>query len=117
MLQQDPDGVVRRSETPLSPFFSNIFYKNDNNFLSLIVDDYSFPVDETFSLSYDNSNNIGILNIQNQKKTISINYDSSAKPFISTLHYSEEEEDANFGLWLLNVLNSQERKEILLNNW
>jgi len=36
-LQQDPDGVVRRSETPLSPFFSNIFYKNDNGHFKVIT--------------------------------------------------------------------------------
>ena len=36
---------------------------------------------------------------------------------VSTQFYSESEEDADFGLWLHNVLSSPERGKIVLNRW
>jgi hypothetical protein len=36
---------------------------------------------------------------------------------VSTIYYSEDDEDADFGLWISNVLNSEERKQIFLNGW
>lgn len=36
---------------------------------------------------------------------------------VSTQFYSEDEEDADFGLWLTNVLNSDERRKMALYSW
>ena len=36
---------------------------------------------------------------------------------VSTQFYSEDEEDADFGLWLTNVLGSEERREIVIQSW
>ncbi len=47
-------------------------------------------------------------------KTIA--YNNSELP-VSTQFYSEDEEDADFGLWLTNVLNSEERREIVIQSW
>jgi len=41
----------------------------------------------------------------------------NARPSISTLTYSEDEEDADFGLWLHNVLASDERRRIVIGRW
>jgi hypothetical protein len=36
---------------------------------------------------------------------------------VDTPYYSEDPEDADFGLWLRNVLHSPERKRILAETW
>lgn len=36
---------------------------------------------------------------------------------ICTVFYSQDDEDVDFGLWLSNVLKSEERKQILIENW
>jgi hypothetical protein len=36
---------------------------------------------------------------------------------VSTQFYSEDEEDADFGLWLANVINSDARRSIILQSW
>ena len=45
-----------------------------------------------------------------------IRYDNPRKP-ISTLFYSEDDEDADFGLWLSNVLASENRRDVFLGSW
>jgi hypothetical protein len=54
------------------------------------------------------------LNLDQDK--IVIAYTNSREP-VSTVFYSEEEEDVDFGLWLSNVLNSSERKQIAVDVW
>lgn len=36
---------------------------------------------------------------------------------VSTQFYSEDEEDADFGLWLTNVLNSELRRTTFVDSW
>jgi hypothetical protein len=36
---------------------------------------------------------------------------------VSTVFYSEDDEDADFGLWIHNVLASEARKRIFLSHW
>jgi hypothetical protein len=36
---------------------------------------------------------------------------------LSSLTYTAEEEDANFGLWMANVINSDERRQVFIENW
>jgi hypothetical protein len=43
-------------------------------------------------------------------------YDNPRSP-VSTQFYSEDEEDADFGLWLTNVLNSDLRRKTFLHSW
>lgn len=45
-----------------------------------------------------------------------LKYKNTRTP-VSTPYYSEDEEDADFGLWFCNVLNSDERKRIMINAW
>jgi hypothetical protein len=54
------------------------------------------------------------LNLGPEKQIIT--YANSRRP-ISTQFYSEDEEDADFGLWLHNVLSSGERRRIFLQSW
>jgi len=94
-----------------------ILYKDENEFLSLKIDELSFFVTDTFSIKYYIKNNRGALIVKDEDKSINIEYNLLEKYPVSTLYYSEEDEDANFGLWLSNVLNSEDRKTILLNSW
>jgi len=45
-----------------------------------------------------------------------LKYKNTRTP-VSTPYYSEDEEDADFGLWICNVLNSDERKRIMIDAW
>jgi hypothetical protein len=45
-----------------------------------------------------------------------IAYSNSQLP-VSTQFYSEDEEDSDFGLWLTNVLGSDERRKIFIQSW
>ena len=36
---------------------------------------------------------------------------------VTTQFYSEDDEDADFGLWLHNVLSSDERTELIRERW
>ena len=56
------------------------------------------------------------LNITIRQSVNTIAYKNSEAP-ISTQFYSEDEEDADFGLWLTNVLGSEERREIVIQSW
>jgi hypothetical protein len=49
-------------------------------------------------------------------KAISLVYTNSPLP-VSTPYYSEDEEDADFGLWLSNVLTSPQRLSTFLESW
>jgi hypothetical protein len=45
-----------------------------------------------------------------------IDYKQDQTP-VSTQFYSEDEEDADYGLWLTNILASQERRELFVQSW
>lgn len=49
-------------------------------------------------------------------KGASISYPIPPGP-ITTVFYSEDEEDADFGLWIHNVLSSGERRKIIVEQW
>ncbi len=90
-------------------------YKEDGR-LKLMTGDKVFEADAIF-VSYKRNNDYGELTISGKDANIVFNYPVNDKYFISTLTYTEEEEDVNFGLWLANILNSDERKRIILDNW
>ena len=94
-----------------------ILYKTANNLLSLKVDDLVFNISDRFSIRYFDEDNYGFLNIKDEYKEIKLRYSILSMGIVSTLFYSEEEEDVNFGLWLANVLNSGEKIAILLDTW
>jgi hypothetical protein len=56
------------------------------------------------------------LSIMIDQSVKTIAYKNSELP-VSTQFYSEDEEDADFGLWLTNVLRSEERREIVIQSW
>lgn len=49
-------------------------------------------------------------------KGASVGYPIPPGP-ITTVFYSEDEEDADFGLWIHNVLSSRERRKIIAEQW
>jgi hypothetical protein len=110
-------------ELPLKGFYDIlsghlvILFKNIDNLLMLMIDDYCMTLDGAFKVSYRDENATGLLSIGDSNRSILIRYDISKDLPISTTYYSEESEDVNFGLWLSNVLNSEERKKILLEYW
>ncbi|MCG2616965.1 hypothetical protein LZZ85_21895 [Terrimonas sp. NA20] len=92
-----------------------ILYKPEVDKVLLRVDVDEFVINDKFSLKYHIEGNRGILIIRDHSKVISLDIFLGNLFPVSTFHYSEDEEDVNFLLWLSNVLNSKERFKILLD--
>ena len=57
-----------------------------------------------------------VVHIVTRQRTFNITYINLLEP-VSTMYYSEDQEDVDFGLWLNNILNSQERQSNLIRTW
>jgi hypothetical protein len=68
--------------------------------------------DETIQVNYNRKNEKASISFDNPNSTSNISYDFDLA--VSTLTYSEEDEDSDFGLWLSNVLNTKERRDIFV---
>ncbi len=94
-------------------------YKSSKNTLSMVINAKNFPIDEYFSIKYYENplNSMAFMQVQYKADQLSISYDVKNMHPVSSIYYSEIMEDVNFGLWLSNVLNSSERKEIFISGW
>ncbi|WP_347067843.1 hypothetical protein [Flavobacterium sp. WV_118_3] len=81
-------------------FYDNLFHHFEKDKLKV---NYSV-LDNVAKLSFED-----IVN----NKIYEINYSIKDMEEISSIYYTEEEEDVNFGLWLYNVLNNSERIQII----
>lgn len=81
------------------------------------MDDLSFDIDENFLVDYHINGKTALLKIEDKRRMISMEIHPQEFIPVSTLHYSETEEDVNFGVWIFNVLSSTERRKILQDNW
>jgi hypothetical protein len=92
-------GLIKNSDRTISLLINNIFYSVDDKLkLTFHVED----IKSNLLIKYNGEN---ILNITYERQTP-----------ISTLWYSEEFEDVDFGEWIYNILNSEERKNIFMDN-
>lgn len=73
-------------------------------------------VDESLSVHCTTVEQNGKLVIEKEGEQYSVEYVNDSIP-VSTPYYSEEAEDADFGLWLSRVLSSSERKRTILRAW
>jgi hypothetical protein len=71
--------------------------------------------DETVA-SYSQKGDLRELSLRVGSENQLLVYTNTRRP-ISTQFYSEDEEDADFGLWLHNVLSSVERRRIFVKAW
>lgn len=78
------------------------------NRLFVYLNGIASEVDEGMSISYESNGDHRRLHIQIGTSLKTFDYINTRAP-ASTPFYSEDEEDADFGLWLNNVLNSDER--------
>jgi broad specificity polyphosphatase/5'/3'-nucleotidase SurE len=94
-------------------------YKDWNNTLVLNINFKNFQIDEYFSIFYteDMKKNVASLVIKRQEAEVQIEYSIMKCYQVSTIYYTEDYEDANFGFWLYSILTSEERKKIFLSNW
>lgn len=89
-------------------------FKSSEFEISLMVDDKIYPADNELIIDFKEENGKSFLKaIYNKKKILDIAY-PTPEP-MSTFYYTEESEDADFGEWIFNILNSDLRKSILLN--
>lgn len=84
--------------------------------LFLVIDGKSIPVSESVSATHTRQGTTCELQIRLADTTFKIEYENQDTP-VETPYYSESDEDADFGLWLSNVLNSAERKHNILEGW
>lgn len=73
-----------------------------------------FPVTAGRMTQFEKTNCVSILTVTLEERTFQAEY--VASPPLSTLFYPEDEEDADFGLWLHRLLRSEERQALLLKN-
>jgi hypothetical protein len=92
-------------------------YKRDNEKLELLIGKQQVPIDAIEDVLFEKKVKTNILSIITLQGSVTFEYDTSNLFQVTTLTYSEEEEDVNFGLWLFNILKSRERQNILLDNW
>lgn len=86
------------------------------NRLYVMLDKRAVEVDDSISVYYSADGQTRKLVIEKGADQFSVEYITDNEP-ISTQYYSEDEEDADFGLWLSNVLNSPIRRSMLLSTW
>jgi len=94
-----------------------VLYKKMDGKLSLVVDGLAFTMGGNFSVSYYVEGDDGFLKITDEHRSITVKFHLEDHKPVSSMFYTEDEEEANFGLWLPNVLNSGERKKIILSVW
>lgn len=73
-----------------------------------------FPVTAGRMTQLEKPNCVSILTVTLEERTLQAEY--VASPPVSTLFYSEDEEDADFGLWLHRLLCSEERLTLFLKS-
>ena len=88
-------------------------FKNSNNKFSIFIDENFYKIDSDFNIEFDKKEKTSILTIKTGNgDSYKLEYINDLEP-ISTLTYTEEDEDVDFGLWLFNILNSKDRISIL----
>ncbi|WP_407324093.1 hypothetical protein R5O24_03870 [Tenacibaculum maritimum] len=81
-----------------------------NESLFLFVEGSCYKLDTNLKVNYKRVNNVAHLSITKNIHSYELKY--FFEESLSTLSYSEENEDSDFGLWVYNVLNSKERINI-----
>ncbi len=82
----------------------------------MVVDDRIHATSNSgVQISHQHDGNHKVLHIESEGRVYDIHYETEEP--VSTMFYSEGEEDVDFGLWLLNVLNSNERRDLCTDNW
>jgi hypothetical protein len=81
-------------------FLANVFYEVTENF---------------YVVFNENGNSKLISLFQKDQKISMLEYIDDCENG-STIFYSEDKEDSNFGLWFKNVINSMERRKIFIEN-
>lgn len=85
--------------------------------LHLILDDAFFNIQsDAVSVSFNRDGDVRSLKVTVGERVICFVYSQAQLP-VSTPYYTEDEEDADFGLWLANVLASNERCSIFVQSW
>jgi hypothetical protein len=84
--------------------------------LFMVCDGRVFEVMPETKVSHSRSGDVRSITIISGGNATTITYPRPADA-VSTQFYSEEEEDADFGLWLQNVLGSTERRKTFLRTW
>lgn len=73
-----------------------------------------YPLNESLSIKYSRKGRYANLSLRYMDDMFSTYYKFNLP--VSTLWYSEDDEDVDFGLWLYNIINSPERKKIFTDS-
>jgi hypothetical protein len=81
-----------------------------------VNDDVGEVSNDTIDVRHSQRGTSCELELKINGRNYTVAYPSPLGP-VSTQFYSEDEEDADFGLWLQSVLGSAERRKIILGQW
>lgn len=84
--------------------------------LFILLEEKAYEATSSFSIRHETKELSNNLIIESGTELHFITYENENSP-VSTQFYSEDVEDADFGLWMSNVLNATERKMAILNSW
>jgi len=111
-LSQDSKIIGLYAE--LSKTIIGLFKSSDNE-LSILIGNKIFPAKNKLKVNFNTKNKQSHIHIiHNKIEILNISY-KTPEP-ISTLWHTEDTEDSDFGEWLFNVLNSELRKSIFIEN-
>ena len=88
-------------------------YKSSKYQISMLIDNQSYPVDNKLIIEFEIKNEISNFVVKYDNEYI-LNVSYQTQIPVSTLWYTEEIEDVDFGQWIYNLLKSEERKSIFL---
>lgn len=84
--------------------------------LYVMIDETVFEVDAALSVGYESEGQLNKLLISRGAEQYCVEFVNGFAP-VTTPYFSEDEEDADFGLWLSNTLNSPDRQNQVLEFW
>ena len=85
--------------------------------LTIIANYKWLPFNSVTNLEYRKNGSTAHIYITTNEKSFEIEYDTSSMIPATTLWYSEDYEDVDFGLWLAGVFNSKEKAQAIRESW
>lgn len=114
LIEKTSDTIIDLPDAGFFDYLNEelvIFVSFDDNVYIYYNNHFHF-FDKKIIVEYKVFDNMSMLYFKNNDSHKIIYSHENIKK-VSSLYYTEEEEDANFGLWLFNVLNNSERLKII----
>lgn len=84
--------------------------------LFLRIEDSYFKLDGHVTSSHSINNDICVLTIEaGEGQSLEVSYDYETP--LSTIFWTEDDEDVNFGVWISHIIQSQAKRDSIIETW